>query len=97
MVTMTRTTPVRLRTSVAHAVKELSGVDSVSDVASFLLILLIFQNEDIYGKLSPQVQRELGAELIDLFGDFFKIMALGMREEGLTLTELMERVEEARK
>ncbi len=97
MVTVTRTTPIRIRSGVALALKELSGVDSVSDTASFLLILAIFGNNGLHGKLSPEAQRELGADLFDIFGNFLQIFAAGVREGEVTLSDVLEKAQKARK
>ena len=93
---MSRTEPIRIRAGVARAVKELAGADPVSDAASFLIILSIIQNEDLNKRLSPGAQRELGADLIDMLGDFLKLFALGLRDEKMSLGDLLEKVKEAK-
>ncbi len=93
---MSRTSPIRIRAGVARAVKELAGANPVSDAASFLIMIAIVQNEEFHKGLSPEAQRDLGADFIDMIGDFLKLFALGLREEKLSLGDLLDKVKEAR-
>ncbi len=91
---MSRTEPIRVRAPIAAALRELTQGDEtrISDFASTLILLSIFDQEKGYFKqLSPETQAALSAELVDLLGFIFRKLAEGMREEGLTAEEFMEK------
>lgn len=91
---MTRTEPIRVRTPIAKALRELTEGDEtrISDFASTLLLLALFDPDKRYYKqLSPETQAALSAEVVDLLGMILKALAEGMRESGLSADEFIEK------
>ncbi len=87
------TVPIRVRSSVAQALRELGEADAkMSDVASFLLVIAILDTEQLAAALTPETQRALTADLLDIFGDVLKTMAVTAIQEGWTWSEMFKKI-----